>query len=52
MLVVKRLKDINWNQVYCFFEVARNGSMKKAAELLSVSYHQLRGYLRKYDLRG
>ena len=25
-------------------------NQKKAAELLSVSYHQLRGYLRKYDL--
>src|SRR6056300_192768 len=27
-------------------------NQKKAAELLSVSYHQLRGYLRKYDLLG
>jgi DNA-binding transcriptional LysR family regulator len=34
---LKRLKDINWNQVYCFFEVARNGSMKKASEVLSLS---------------
>ena len=27
-------------------------NQKKAAETLSLSYHQLRGYLRKYDLLG
>lgn len=27
-------------------------NQKKAAELLGLSYHQLRGYLRKYDLLG
>ena len=27
-------------------------NQKKAAEFLNLSYHQLRGYLRKYDLLG
>ena len=27
-------------------------NQKKSAETLSLSYHQLRGYLRKYDLLG
>jgi psp operon transcriptional activator len=27
-------------------------NQKKAAEFLGLSYHQLRGYLRKYDLLG
>jgi psp operon transcriptional activator len=27
-------------------------NQKKAAETLGLSYHQLRGYLRKYDLLG
>lgn len=31
------LKDINWNQVYCFYEVARQLSMKDAAKILGVS---------------
>ncbi len=27
-------------------------NQRKAAEFLQMSYHQLRGYLRKYDLLG
>ena len=30
--MIKTLKDINWNQVYCFFEVARKLSMKRAGQ--------------------
>ena len=36
-LIMKTLKDINWNQVYCFYEVARKLSMKEAGQLLGVS---------------
>lgn len=35
--VMKKLKDINWNQVYYFYEVARKMSMKEAAEVTGVS---------------
>ena len=38
-LINQALKQAQFNQ-------------KKAAELLNLSYHQLRGYLRKYDLLG
>jgi len=34
---MKTLKDINWNQVYTFYEVARKMSMKEAANILGVS---------------
>ena len=32
-----RLKDVNWNQVYYFYEVAKRLSMKHAAQYLGVS---------------
>ena len=35
--MMKKLKDINWNQVYYFYEVARKMSMKEAAEVTGVS---------------
>lgn len=35
--MIRTLKDINWNQVYCFHEVARRLSMKKASQILGVS---------------
>ena len=31
---------------------ASRHNQRKAAELLGVTYHQLRGYLRKYKLAG
>ena len=34
---MRKLKDINWNQVYYFYEVARKMSMKEAAEVTGVS---------------
>ncbi|HVK62741.1 MAG TPA: LysR family transcriptional regulator, partial [Bdellovibrionales bacterium] len=34
---MNKLKDINWNQVYYFYEVARKMSMKEAAEVTGVS---------------
>ena len=35
--LIRTLKDINWNQVYSFYEVARRLSMKRASEVLGVS---------------
>lgn len=37
MISVNKLNDINWNQVYYFYEVARKMSMKDAAEVTGVS---------------
>lgn len=37
MISVNKLNDINWNQVYYFYEVARKMSMKEAAEVTGVS---------------
>jgi len=34
---MKRLKDVNWNQVYYFYEVAKRLSMKQASHHLQVS---------------
>ena len=38
-LIQEALKESRYNQ-------------RRAAELLGLTYHQLRGYLRKYDLVG
>ena len=34
---MRSLKDVNWNQVYSFFEVARRLSMKEAAQALDLT---------------
>ncbi|MGE0634619.1 MAG: LysR family transcriptional regulator, partial [Pseudobdellovibrionaceae bacterium] len=34
---MKKLKDINWNQIYYFYEVAQSGSMSKGAQVIGVS---------------
>tara|TARA_R110002072_G_scaffold276051_1_gene437497 strand:+ start:237840 stop:238799 length:960 start_codon:yes stop_codon:yes gene_type:complete len=34
---MKTLKDINWNHLYCFYEVAKAQSLKKGAQTLNVA---------------
>lgn len=46
---MKTLKDVNWNQVYCFYEVARKLSMKDAAELLCVSTPTVSEQIKKLE---
>lgn len=43
------LKDINWNQVYYFYEVARKQSLKKAALVLGVSSATLSEHIKKLE---
>lgn len=46
---MKKLKDINWNQVYYFYEVARKLSMKEAAEILGVSAPTVSEQIKKLE---
>src|SRR5687768_16411345 len=43
------LKDINWNQVYCFYEVARKLSMKEAGRILGVSTPTVSEQIKKLE---
>lgn len=43
------LKDINWNQIYYFYEVARKQSLKKAAKVLGVSSATLSEHIKKLE---
>lgn len=47
---MKTLKDINWNQVYCFYEVARKLSMKEASQLLNVSTPTVSEQIKKLEI--
>jgi LysR family transcriptional regulator, transcriptional activator of nhaA len=46
---VKRLKDINWNHLYGFFEVARAQSLKAAAEHVGVASSTLSEQLKRLE---
>ena len=48
-LSMKTLKDINWNQVYCFYEVARKLSMKEASRILGVSIPTISEQIKKLE---
>lgn len=43
------LKDINWNQIYYFYEVSRKQSLKKAAKVLGVSSATLSEHVKKLE---
>jgi DNA-binding transcriptional LysR family regulator len=46
---LRRLKDINWNHLYCFYEVARAQSLKGGAEQLHLASSTLSEQLRKLE---
>src|SRR5690554_2871936 len=43
------LKDINWNQIYYFYEIARKQSLKKSAKVLGVSSATLSEHIKKLE---
>ena len=43
------VQDLETDTIKAALEKARH-NQRKAAELLSLTYHQLRGYLKKYQL--
>ena len=47
--MIKTLKDINWNQVYCFYEVARKLSMKEAGKILHISTSTVSEQIKKLE---
>ena len=47
--MIKTLKDINWNQVYCFYEVARKLSMKEAGKVLHISTPTVSEQIKKLE---
>lgn len=46
---MKRLKDINWNHLYAFFEVAKAQSLKAAAEHIGVASSTLSEQLKRLE---
>jgi len=46
---MKKLKDINWNHLYCFYEVARAQSLKSGAETVGVAPSTLSAQLKNLE---
>ncbi len=46
---MKRLKDINWNHLYCFYEVAKAQSLKSAALVIGVASSTISEQLKKLE---
>lgn len=46
---IKKLKDINWNQLYCFYEVGRAQSIKAATKVLDISSSTISEQLKKIE---
>lgn len=46
---MRKLKDINWNQVYYFYEVARKMSMKETSKILGVSTPTVSEQIKKLE---
>lgn len=49
---IRSLKDINWNHIYCFYEVARKQSMKEASKLLGVSIPTISDQIKRLEELG
>jgi len=47
--MIRTLKDINWNQVYCFYKVARKLSMKEAGKILHISTPTVSEQIKKLE---
>lgn len=46
---MKKLSDINWNQVYYFYEVAKKLSMKEASKIIGVSTPTISEHIKKLE---
>ncbi len=46
---MKKLKDINWNHLYCFYEVAKAQSLKKGSEVIGTAPSTLSEQLKKLE---
>lgn len=46
---MRKLKDINWNHLYCFYEVSKAQSLKKAAESIGIAPSTLSEQLKKLE---
>ncbi|POB13388.1 LysR family transcriptional regulator [Halobacteriovorax sp. DA5] len=46
---LEKLKDINWNHLYCFYEVAKVQSLKKGAEIIGTSSPTLSEQLKRLE---
>ncbi len=48
-LALEKLKDINWNHLYCFYEVAKVQSLKKGAQIIGTSSPTLSEQLKRLE---
>jgi len=48
---LEQLKEINWNQLYYFYEVARSSSLKEAASKLKMAPSTLSEHLKKLETK-
>jgi LysR family transcriptional activator of nhaA len=46
---MERLKDINWNHLYCFYEVARAQSIKQGAKVLGTAPSTISEQIKKLE---
>ncbi|MCT4641494.1 MAG: LysR family transcriptional regulator, partial [Bacteriovoracaceae bacterium] len=46
---MNKLKDINWNHLYCFYEVAKAQSLKRGAEVLGAASSTVSEQIRKLE---
>ena len=46
---MQKLKDINWNHLYCFYEVAKAQSLKKGAQAVGIASSTLSEQLKRLE---